>query len=180
MVTLSMRASNQVNPMEADASGKGQMAPRATQNEPGPITKRSPRDILFLILFLLFWAGMFVITGFAIAYGDFRRLSHGTDSYGNLCGNSGNSGFDHAVDASALPYLFFSDPSSSSALTLCVSQCPNAAGNAYGLVCKYGITPAATSGGRATQVSNGDCFWPMTSTAGNASYSLSVMQGIDV
>ncbi len=38
--------------------------------------------MLRLLIFIAFWAGMFVIAGFAFANGNYRRLLYGTDDYG--------------------------------------------------------------------------------------------------
>ena len=48
----------------------------------GPIEERSCRDVLWLLVFIVFWAGMFIIAGFAFAHGDYHRLLYGTDSFG--------------------------------------------------------------------------------------------------
>lgn len=42
--------------------------------QPGPIERRSCRDILFLIIFLAFWFGMFFIASVAVKYGDPNKL----------------------------------------------------------------------------------------------------------
>ncbi len=36
----------------------------------GPLTKRSCRDLFFLLLFILFWAGMGLVAWQAILYGN--------------------------------------------------------------------------------------------------------------
>lgn len=45
------------------------------KDPPGPLQKRECRDILFLILFILFWAGMAVISVLAIRNGNLDRYS---------------------------------------------------------------------------------------------------------
>jgi len=135
----------------------------------GPIPKRKVNDVIFLILFLIFWVGMFIIAGFSFKYGNLNRLKYGTDSYGNLCGTS-NTGFANAIDATQKPYLLLTQPWHTGSLQLCVSQCPSLtppADNAYTqLVCKYdyAYTPVSNSDA-ANKVSDGHCFWPIASTS---------------
>lgn len=52
----------------------------------GPLDKRSVRDIPWLLLFVIFWAGMFAIGGFSYMHGQPLRLIYGQDSFGNICG----------------------------------------------------------------------------------------------
>jgi hypothetical protein len=40
----------------------------------GPIDKRSCRDVLFLIVFIAYWVGMFVVAGIAFANGNPKIL----------------------------------------------------------------------------------------------------------
>jgi hypothetical protein len=40
----------------------------------GPVKRRRCRDVAFLILFLGFWVGMFIIANVALKYGDYKRL----------------------------------------------------------------------------------------------------------
>jgi solute carrier family 44 protein 1 (choline transporter-like protein)/choline transporter-like protein 2/4/5 len=59
------------DPMKSANMG-GEAAPTYT-SEPGPTNDRRCRDKLFLILFGLFWVGMFVIAGVAIKEGNLNR-----------------------------------------------------------------------------------------------------------
>jgi hypothetical protein len=52
----------------------------------GPLDKRSVKDVIWLLLFLVFWAGMLTIGGYAYYHGDPLRLIYGQDSFGNICG----------------------------------------------------------------------------------------------
>ena len=45
----------------------------------GPTGDRECRDIIWLLLFIVFWAGMLIIAGFAFANGEPKRLIYGTD-----------------------------------------------------------------------------------------------------
>jgi len=86
-------------------------------------------DILFLILFVAFWAGMIYIAVFSIVEGDSTRLIHGYDSYGNTCNQPNEKILNisrNGMDQSGRPNVFFLDildPFDS--LQLCVSVCPN-------------------------------------------------------
>lgn len=42
-------------------------------DEPGPKEQRKCQDVFFLILFIVFWIGMFAIGGFAVRDGNFAR-----------------------------------------------------------------------------------------------------------
>lgn len=57
--------------------------------------ERRCTDIFWLLLFIGFWVGMFVVCGIAFDRGGTDRLFYGTDSYGFLCG-SDNSDSDLA------------------------------------------------------------------------------------
>jgi hypothetical protein len=48
----------------------------------GPINKRECRDVIWFLVFIIFWAGMFIIAGFAFENGNYKRLLYGTDSFG--------------------------------------------------------------------------------------------------
>lgn len=73
----------------------------------GPISKRRCRDVFWLLLFAVFWVGMFVIAGFAYQVGDPFRLIYGIDYRGNLCGRPNAN-----EDLSDRPYLYYFDISS--------------------------------------------------------------------
>jgi solute carrier family 44 protein 1 (choline transporter-like protein) len=95
----------------------------------GPIEDRSCTDIIFFVLFIVFWVGMFIIAGIAIDKGDPHRLIYGVDSWGNVCGKdnvqriaNNNSG----LDLSDHKYLYYHNPGASTALKLCVTACPSA------------------------------------------------------
>lgn len=77
---------------------------------PGPVVDRKCTDVFFLLLFILFWGGMFVIAGIAFSNGDARRLYMPSDVYGNFCG------LDNTVIQSGVIYDFdtaVSNPQSS-------------------------------------------------------------------
>ncbi|XP_058664449.1 choline transporter-like protein 3 isoform X3 [Ammospiza caudacuta] len=51
-----------------------------------PAVYRKCTDILWLLLFCLFWAGLVFISGYAVVAGAAERLVLGYDSFGNICG----------------------------------------------------------------------------------------------
>lgn len=117
--------------------------------EKGPISNRKCRDVFFLLLFTLFWVGMFVIAGFAIKTGDLNRLQYGMDVDGSLCGVVNNA----TVDMSSMPYVYYFNPIKvKSTYRRCVSACPNATGE---VICKYGIDNTTDV---ATKLASGDCM----------------------
>ena len=46
------------------------------------LDNRSCRDLFFLIFFLAFWVGMFIVAGIAGTEGDYNRLLYPLDGYG--------------------------------------------------------------------------------------------------
>ncbi len=62
----------------------------------GPLDKRRVQDVPWLLLFITFWVGMFIIGGWSYKYGDPLRLLYGMDSFGNICGQVGclNGGYE--------------------------------------------------------------------------------------
>ena len=53
---------------------------------------RRCRDVLFLLLFIGFWVGMFIVCGIAFKRGDANRLVYGQDKYGLRCGTKNTIG----------------------------------------------------------------------------------------
>lgn len=43
------------------------------EKTPGPVSQRKCQDIIWLVLFVLFWCGMFAIGGIGISKGDANR-----------------------------------------------------------------------------------------------------------
>eukprot|EP00742_Colponemidia_sp_Colp-10_P000683 GILJ01000743.1.p1 GENE.GILJ01000743.1~~GILJ01000743.1.p1 ORF type:complete len:610 (-),score=97.51 GILJ01000743.1:91-1884(-) len=80
----------------------------------GPIERRSCTDVLFLLLFIGFWVGMWAVSINAYTKGDPTRLTHLYDSNGTACGTSYQSEY---------PYLYL--PSTLDVTKgYCVSACP--------------------------------------------------------
>ncbi|XP_054459995.1 choline transporter-like protein 1 [Anoplopoma fimbria] len=128
-----------------------------------PLEERSCTDIPWLIIFMLFCAGMVSICIFPIATGAASRLLSGYDSYGNTCGKNNTkiegvplSGRDMRENK----YVFFLDPCNLDlinrkikSISLCVSKCPSTelktlsdlkqfALNNGSKLCSYDISPS--------------------------------------
>ncbi|XP_075281074.1 choline transporter-like protein 3 isoform X2 [Opisthocomus hoazin] len=99
-----------------------------------PAIRRECTDPLWLLLFLLFWAGLVFITGYAVMAGAAERLVLGYDSFGNICGRK-NTPVKGAPlsgrDMTNKKYVFFLNSCSLemqslkiSSVSLCVSSCP--------------------------------------------------------
>ncbi|KAG8436779.1 hypothetical protein GDO86_007747 [Hymenochirus boettgeri] len=91
-------------------------------------------DILWLVLFFVFWSGLVFIAGYAWMAGAAERLVFGYDSYGNVCGRR-NSPIHNAPfsgqDMTHRKHVFFLDSCNlqirnikMSSVALCVSDCP--------------------------------------------------------
>ncbi|CAH1775579.1 unnamed protein product, partial [Owenia fusiformis] len=103
--------------------------PSSPPVQKNPLKNRGCTDIIFLVIFFLFWVGMVYIAAFSILNGDGFRLLYGYDSYGNTCdrpnqkiGNISLSG----LDMTGKKYVFFmdiKDPFNS--LQICVDKCPD-------------------------------------------------------
>eukprot|EP00744_Colponema_vietnamica_P000742 GILI01001290.1.p1 GENE.GILI01001290.1~~GILI01001290.1.p1 ORF type:complete len:606 (+),score=184.83 GILI01001290.1:72-1889(+) len=82
----------------------------------GPISKRSCTDILFLLIFIAHWVGLWVLAIYAYTKGDPMRITRVYDADGRPCGGSG--------DAANYPYLYWPNPSASLNQAVCVKTCP--------------------------------------------------------
>ncbi|KAI8472764.1 MAG: plasma-membrane choline transporter-domain-containing protein [Monoraphidium minutum] len=94
------------------------------------VEDRKCRDVLFLLAFAAYWAGMFVVAGIAFKEGDPRRLVYALDSRGLLCGTN-NTYRGAAVDLTDKPNLYYLnaldllDPATIPyAKSVCVAECP--------------------------------------------------------
>ncbi|XP_062437423.1 choline transporter-like protein 3 isoform X5 [Rhea pennata] len=99
-----------------------------------PLIYRKCTDILWLILFFIFWAGLMFIAGYAVMAGAAERLVLGYDSFGNICGRK-NSPVKGAPlsgqDMTNKKYVFLLNSCNLemrrfeiSSVSLCVSSCP--------------------------------------------------------
>lgn len=128
-------------------------APDYGSSTPGPTQNRKCQDVLFLILFALFWVGMIVIGGIAIKQGNLDRLKYGNDTDGNLCGTA-NSGQGTDMTDKTYQYVFYPwDPTS---YRRCMTACPNAT---LDYVCKYNVSAPQTQLQFAQAFQNKDCTY---------------------
>ncbi|XP_061168216.1 choline transporter-like protein 1 isoform X1 [Saccostrea echinata] len=111
-----------------------------------PIKNRGCTDIIVLILFVLFWAGMIYIAAFSITHGDAWRLVYGYDSFGNTCDEDNTGKKIENVTFSGMNmegkgYVFMLDifdPLNS--MKLCVNKCPGQDLNTTGDLKTFAIT----------------------------------------
>lgn len=87
-------------------------------------------DCLCFIIFIIFLAGMGIITALTVLDNGFNRLRYGYDSSGNVCNNENNySTGSHAANYTntvGLSYVFFfSTLQPFNARKLCVRKCPD-------------------------------------------------------
>ncbi|GAQ83028.1 hypothetical protein KFL_001330110 [Klebsormidium nitens] len=109
------------------------------------VEDRKCRDVLFLILFVLFWIGMLIVAGSAFAKGDPRRLVYGLDYRGNLCGASDAQpnlvGFDTRYWMNPQQIYDSGNPldpfSLSDARSICLKGCPEVSNTSLSWVCDY-------------------------------------------
>ncbi|KNC56218.1 uncharacterized protein AMSG_11472, partial [Thecamonas trahens ATCC 50062] len=118
----------------------------------GPTKDRGCTDILFLLLFILFWVGMVVVGSMALDRGQPERLLYGTDSYGNLCSKQNNDVSDGEPwrDMRGKSKLFFGNPFVPDKLQVCVSACPTEFSKNTGLTradveCRVNTTDDSTN-----------------------------------
>uniref|UniRef100_A0A8C8VLF5 Choline transporter-like protein n=1 Tax=Pelusios castaneus TaxID=367368 RepID=A0A8C8VLF5_9SAUR len=120
----------------ACCGGQGQVSLNGIsgQREWRPLIYRKCTDVLWLVLFFLFWAGLMFITGYAITAGAAERLVFGYDSFGNICGKK-NIHVEGAPlsgqDMTNKKHVFFLNSCSLemknltiNSVALCVSSCP--------------------------------------------------------
>uniref|UniRef100_A0A182U3T8 Choline transporter-like protein n=1 Tax=Anopheles melas TaxID=34690 RepID=A0A182U3T8_9DIPT len=94
-----------------------------------PVTVRSPTDIFWLVLYVVFWIALIVIAVFSFIYGNPLRIINGYDSFGNTCGVRSNDKFSNfplsGMNTEDKPYLFFLDIKElRHTLKICVKECP--------------------------------------------------------
>lgn len=70
-----------------------------------------------------------LIAAFALVFGHPKRLTHGYDDFGNICGSQNEKidSLEHSgLDMRQKPYLFYLDIKNiKNSLKLCVSKCPD-------------------------------------------------------
>ena len=97
---------------------------RFSSVEPAP--QRQCRDVTWLLVFLLYWAGMLWIASCSVAEGDLTRLYSGLDDENQLCGAAAPGQYDLADQ----PYLYFACLQYGSRRpSVCMSGCPMLSGH---------------------------------------------------
>ncbi|XP_064090066.1 choline transporter-like protein 1 isoform X2 [Macrobrachium nipponense] len=100
--------SEKVDPnVSEEVNGRVLNPPNPNEFE-GPTSNRSCRDVIFLILFIAFVVGAIVFLVFLALKADPKRLIHGNDQYGNVCGRK-NTPYEgvplSGQDFSQKPYM---------------------------------------------------------------------------
>ncbi|XP_026485685.2 choline transporter-like 1 isoform X1 [Vanessa tameamea] len=104
-----------------------------TQSEISP-QNETPRkgctDILWVVIYVIFWILMIIIASISFVYGNPQRLINGYDSFGNTCGVKTNKKLiDYplaGISTADKKYLFFLNIKDiRKSLKICVKQCPN-------------------------------------------------------
>ncbi|KAF5295092.1 hypothetical protein FQA39_LY13243 [Lamprigera yunnana] len=91
--------------------------------------ERGCTDVLWLIIYILFWVLMILVAAFSFVYGNPLRIVNGYDSFGNTCGTKNNKyvgGLElSGMDTSDKPYLLYYDIKELKlCLKICVRECP--------------------------------------------------------
>ncbi|XP_049866141.1 choline transporter-like 1 isoform X2 [Pectinophora gossypiella] len=99
----------------------------APQNE---TPRKGCTDVLWLVIYILFWILMIIVAAISFVYGNPQRLINGYDSFGNTCGVKNNKKFINfplaGISTEDKSYLFFMDVNNlRQSLKICVKQCPN-------------------------------------------------------
>ncbi|CAB3252104.1 unnamed protein product [Arctia plantaginis] len=104
-----------------------------TQSEISP-QNETPRkgctDVLWLIIYILFWILMIIVAAISFVYGNPLRVINGFDSFGNTCGVKNNQKLMNfplaGISTLDKKYLFFMDVKElQRSLKICVKECPN-------------------------------------------------------
>lgn len=118
----------------ADASASTSVTPSKDEGKNRlEAEERRCKDLLFLLLFVIFWGGMIYIAAFGFTHGKAARLLYGLDSHGYTCGVKNDNG----PDLSNAKKLYFLDPlalQTTRSLTalkrakkVCIPECPTVA-----------------------------------------------------
>uniref|UniRef100_A0A7S1WZW3 Choline transporter-like protein n=1 Tax=Tetraselmis chuii TaxID=63592 RepID=A0A7S1WZW3_9CHLO len=93
-----------------------------------PYSDRKTRDVLCLVLYILFWVGMLGIAGLSFFIGDPKRIIYGSDGFGNTCGAINTTNGVDLRNRTKLyylkPYEVLNPRSWVYAETICVEDCP--------------------------------------------------------
>ncbi|KAJ3417562.1 hypothetical protein HDV05_000019 [Chytridiales sp. JEL 0842] len=114
----------------------------------GPIDKRKCRDVLFLVIFIAFWIGMFIVANTSFTYGDPKRLLMPRDSSGNYCGAPAINNTTPGLDLTHRPYLYYFNPLDPISFpSVCVTECPKLTSTITpsSAICQYGFVPTLSN-----------------------------------
>lgn len=94
-----------------------------------PMKPRGCTDLFCLAVFFVFFAVFILLGAFAFVIGNAKRLVHGYDSFGNICGMVneplGNLSFA-GMDMTNKPFVFYLNTGNVRAsLKICIEKCPN-------------------------------------------------------
>ena len=85
--------------------------------------QRRCHDVVWLVVLLVYWAGMAAIGVIAVQEGDYRRLIEGMDDQNGVCGAQGDPLLE------SRPYVYFACLQYGGRRpTVCMSQCPALSG----------------------------------------------------
>lgn len=133
-------------------TGAERLASHELEDLPTPLHQRKFSDVMFCLLFVLFWCGMLFLAGAAFTstggVNGYERLTNGVQYDGAICG----------VDDAVLKkdYLYWPNPASSPDFGICVAQCPSKNGGK--------VTPARVCTA-VTGVSSDACWSTYDTTA---------------
>ncbi|XP_038210134.1 choline transporter-like 1 isoform X2 [Zerene cesonia] len=104
-----------------------------TQSEISPqneTPKKGCTDVLWLVIYVIFWIAMIFVAAISFVYGNPQRLINGYDSFGNTCGVKNNKKLINfplaGISTADKSYLFFMDVKQlRRSLKICVKECPN-------------------------------------------------------
>ncbi|XP_053602258.1 choline transporter-like 1 isoform X1 [Plodia interpunctella] len=99
----------------------------APQNE---TPRKGCTDVLWLVIYILFWILMIIVAAISFVYGNPQRLINGFDSFGNTCGVKTNQKLIKfplaGISTIDKKFLFFMDVKElRRSLKICVKECPN-------------------------------------------------------
>ncbi|CAG2223884.1 CD92 [Mytilus edulis] len=94
-----------------------------TSLDDGPLTDRSCTDVLFLIILVLYLAGMVYVAYIGINKGDPYKMIYGVDSWGNICNQRNFTSTRRILPPRLIQGLPVLDESIY--ISTCVSGCPN-------------------------------------------------------
>jgi len=140
----------------------------APEDDHAPAPKqmsRRCRDVFWLFVYLLCFAGMVTVTVYAIKGGDVRRLKYGRDSEGNLCG--AEKGMDSNRNLTGQEQLYYFNLGIPNSYSRCVSSCPNVSlsPDPANVICQYDVQPSGSEQELLQQVGNGTCVLTLESVS---------------